>query len=99
MAICSGDCQDQGCKMIAECERVYKASSPPCAELVDEKFTSTNTRMAKCLELVEDIADSGPVTGEDAREWALRARQALRHTITLFETTVSFLYMEARHGW
>jgi len=48
MAICSGDCQDQGCKMIAECERVYKASSPPCAELVEEKFTSTNIQSAPC---------------------------------------------------
>jgi len=36
MAICSGDCQDQGCKIISACERAYQASSPPCAELVDK---------------------------------------------------------------
>jgi len=44
MAICTGDCQDIKCKLLAECNRVYKGSHPPCSDIAEALKPSPNTQ-------------------------------------------------------
>jgi hypothetical protein len=58
MTICSGDCQDQGCKLIEECDRVYKSSHPPCSDIIEsDPSKSTEPKFPKMppLEEVQNI--------------------------------------------
>jgi len=53
MAIDAGDCQDSKCKLLAECNRVYKGSHPPCSDIAEAQKTPTNTGSLKLPTLEE----------------------------------------------
>jgi hypothetical protein len=74
MAICSGDCQDQGCKMIAECERIYKGSHPPCSDIVESApSASTNSDYAAALRACSLFRDSGiDINLECFEQWCFK---------------------------
>jgi hypothetical protein len=59
MAICSGDCHDNGCKLIDECERVYQGSHPPCSDIAESApSASTNSDYAAALRAFNEFHGS-----------------------------------------
>ena len=48
MAISTGDCQDNKCKLLAECNRVYKGSHPPCSDIAEALKPSHNKQSTPC---------------------------------------------------
>jgi hypothetical protein len=55
MAICSGDCQDQRCRLVEECERVYKGSHPPCSDIVETAPSASDNKRVMQLPTYEEV--------------------------------------------